>query len=173
MSEADDEILPLEEQREGDRGYYAPPPAPKKGRLHELILRDPVAQLNAPAPIVLSRTDTVATAIEKMRAKRFGSVIVADGDRIRGIFTEHDLVREFGAGGRDPARVKLEEVMTSDPRSIRQGDSLALALNYMAHGGYRHIPVVEDDRPVGFISIRGILHYLAENALLPERTRAG
>ena len=140
-------------------------PKPKRGRIHEMILRDPISQLNAPEPILLKTSDTVATAVRLMRKLRFGSVLVVDQRRLAGIFTEHDLVKHFAGREDELATRTLGEVMTPNPQSLHEEDTLAHALNSMAVGGYRHIPVVEDERPKGFISIRGILAYLTENAL--------
>jgi CBS domain-containing protein len=141
-------------------------PVPRRGRIHELILQDPLSQLNAPEPILLRQSDTVAKAVQRMKKLRYGSVLVVDGaGRLTGIFTEHDLVRHFAGQEDDIERATLAEVMTRDPRALNDDDSLAHALNRMAVGGYRHIPIVRDGLPVGFVSIRGILRYIAENAL--------
>jgi CBS domain-containing protein len=148
----------------GDLTHMAMPP-PRRGRLHEVILEDPISQLNAPRPIILQGKDSVADAVERMRKLRYGSVLVEEGKRLAGIFTEHDLVRHFASRDVDLAKVKLREVMTPNPQTLQEEDSLSCALHRMAVGGYRHIPVVRGGEPVGFISIRGILRYIAENAL--------
>jgi CBS domain-containing protein len=140
-------------------------PRPKRGRIHQMILEDPVSQLNAPNPIVLKTSDTVARAVEVMKKLRYGSVLVLEGGCLAGIFTERDLLRHCAGSDRDLNLVRLGEVMTPKPQTVEEDDTLAFALHRMAVGGYRHIPVVRDGRPVGFISIRGILRYVAENAL--------
>jgi CBS domain-containing protein len=141
-------------------------PQPKRGRLHELILEDPLSQLNAPRPITLDETESVARAVDLMRKQRFGSVLVtSSGGRLSGIFTERDLCRKLGER-RDPLEwVFLRDVMTPRPQTLREDDTIAHALNCMAVGGYRHIPIVRDGAPIGFVSIRGILTYIANNAL--------
>ena len=144
-------------------------PEPERGRLHERVLQDPISRLNAPAPIVLKPTDLVALAIERMRKRRYGSVLIADkAGRLKGIFTEHDLAKAAagsGGSGKSVAERRLEEVMTVEPQSLEARDSIAYAIHHMAVGGYRHVPIVEKNRPVGFVSIRGILKYLERNAL--------
>ena len=141
-------------------------PEPKRGRLHELILEDPLSQLNAPRPITLGLTDSVASAVELMRKQRFGSVLVLDpGGKLAGIFTERDLLRRLAGCDRPLESVALEEVMTPRPQALTEEDTLANALNHMAIGGYRHVPIVRDGAPVGFVSIRGILTYISQNAL--------
>lgn len=141
-------------------------PVPKRGRLHELILEDPLSQLNAPLPITLERTDSVASAVELMRKHRFGSVLILDpSGKLAGIFTERDLLRRLAGSDRPLEAVSLGEVMTPRPQTLTEEDTLANALNHMAVGGYRHIPIVRDGAPVGFVSIRGILTYISQNVL--------
>lgn len=141
-------------------------PQPKRGRIHELILEDPLSQLNAPRPITLSVQDSVATAVKQMRERRFGSVLVLDrAGALSGIFTERDLCRRLGSRNDPLEWVLLQDVMTPRPQTLVEEDTIAHALNCMAVGGYRHIPIVRDGTPVGFVSIRGILSYIAKNAL--------
>jgi CBS domain-containing protein len=138
---------------------------PKRGALHEMLLEDPIAQLNVPKPIVLQTTDTVSLAARLMSKFRYGSVLVQDDEWLAGIFTERDLL--LRCADKDLDQVKLGEVMTRDPQALREDDTLACALNLMAVGGYRHVPILRDGHLIGFVSVRGILRYLAENALAP------
>ena len=142
-------------------------PGPKQGRLHEVILKDPLSQLNAPEPILLKDSNSVADAVEQMRKHRFGAVLVLGaGGQLAGIFTERDVLNRSSPGdSRSLEQVPLSEVMTRDPHRLQEDDTIAQALNYMAVGGYRHLPIVDDGKPVGFCSIRGILRYISENAL--------
>ncbi len=142
---------------------YLDLPVPRRGRLHEAILEDPISQLNAPRPIILEVTDTVASAARLMSKFRFGSVLVLDDEWLVGIFTERDLL--LRCAGKDLARLKLGDVMTRDPQALREDDRLACVLHLMSVGGYRHIPILRDGHTVGFVSVRGVLRYLAENAL--------
>src|SRR5881409_1097380 len=115
-----------------------PLPEPKRGRLHELILEDPLSQLNAPRPITLGLRDTVASAVDLMIKQRFGSVLVLDSSgKLAGIFTERDLLRRLAGCERPLKEVELHEVMTPQPQTLTEGDTIANALNHMAVGGYR------------------------------------
>jgi CBS domain-containing protein len=142
---------------------YLDMPAPKRGALHQAILEDPISQLNAPPPIVLAVSDPVSKAARLMSKFRYGSVLVEDDEWLVGIFTERDLL--FRCAGKDLERITLGEVMTREPQALSEDDTLACALHLMAVGGYRHVPILRDGHPVGFVSIRGILRYLAENVL--------
>jgi CBS domain-containing protein len=141
-------------------------PEPKRGRLHELILEDPISQLNAPSPITLKLSDTVSRAVDLMRKHRFGSVLVVGASgSLEGICTERDLCRKLQDRTEPLDRIPLSDVMTPHPQTLTEDDTIAQALNCMAVGGYRHVPILRDGSPVGFVSIRGILTYIAKNAL--------
>jgi len=138
---------------------------PKKGRMHEVILKDPLTQLNAPKPIVLNPDDTVAKAVKLMTRFRHGSVLIVESDEVVGIFTEKDLVVKTTGDETPIDEIALRDVMTPNPQGLEEDDSIAHALHLMSVGGYRHVPVLRHGRPVGFASIRGILQYISDNAL--------
>ena len=93
-------------------------------------------------------------AARRMCDRRVGSVLVMEGERMLGIVTERDVLVAF-AGGRFEASV--DEVMTRDPETAEPDESLDQARLVMLHGGFRHLPVVENRRVVGVLSIRDLL----------------
>lgn len=97
---------------------------------------------------------SVRTAAHIMATARIGSVMVVEKDALVGIFTERDALIRVLAGGLDPDRTKVGEVMTASPQSIAPDRPLINALHLMHDGGFRHMPVVENGRPVGMVSIR-------------------
>jgi CBS domain-containing protein len=97
---------------------------------------------------------TVRTAAHIMQTARIGSVMVVEKDALVGIFTERDALFRVLAGGLDPDRTKVGEVMTADPQTISPDRPLVHALHLMHDGGFRHMPVVENGAPVGMVSIR-------------------
>jgi CBS domain-containing protein len=100
---------------------------------------------------------TVSRAAELMAEWKVGAVMVVEGTRLVGIFTERDVVFRVVARGRDPAQTLLSEVMTPDPRTIDPAKSFGYALLLMHENGFRHMPVVEDGKPVGMVSARNAL----------------
>ena len=85
-------------------------------------------------------------------------VIVDEAGNLAGIFTERDLLTK--AVGPEKAQLPVSAFMTPRPETVRESDSLAYVLHKMDGGGYRHLPVVKNGRPVGMISVRDMLHHI-------------
>jgi signal-transduction protein with cAMP-binding, CBS, and nucleotidyltransferase domain len=101
---------------------------------------------------------TVAEATRLMKKRTLGAVmIVDDHGRLLGIFTERDAVYRVLAEGRDPKTTKLSEVMSANPQTIAPDKPFGHALLMMFEGGFRHVPVVENGKPVGMVSTRDAL----------------
>lgn len=101
---------------------------------------------------------TVRAACRLMAEKKIGALLVVEGGRIAGIFTERDALNKVLAAGLDPDRTLLSQVMVADLQTIRADKPLAYALHLMAEGGFRHVPVVDDDgSPLGMVSARDAL----------------
>jgi len=108
--------------------------------------------------VVTARGDvTVAEAARLMRPRHVGAVAVIEGEKLVGIFTERDALYRVVADGRDPQATRLSEVMTHNPQTIHPDKPFPDALHIMYEGGFRHVPVVEEGRPVGIISARDAL----------------
>ncbi len=105
-------------------------------------------------PITAPKTASVVEAARLMRMHTVGSIMVVDGTRLIGIFTERDALFRVLAASRDPATTKLADVMTPQPQTIHPDEPFLRALRMMHEGKFRHMPVVEFDRPLGMISIR-------------------
>jgi CBS domain-containing protein len=126
-------------------------------------LTRPLAGLPLKTPIVLSPENTAAEAIERMRDGHEGCVFIEDGAAgIVGVFTERDVTVRIAAPGRDPKRTRLEDVMTRQPIALQKDDPLSWALHRMGVDGHRHVPVLDDRRLIGFLSIRTVLRALLE-----------
>lgn len=123
---------------------------------------DCVARLNPTPPWYVLPSQTVAEAVLLMREKKVGCVLVCQGRRVVGIFTERDLLRRVLATGR-PLTLSVSECMTPDPVTVHPREPISCAIKRMQKGGYRHLPVVIDGRPVGILSVKRIVHYLVEH----------
>ena len=108
-------------------------------------------------PIAAAKTATVREAAGVMKQRNIGALLVVDGSRLIGIFTERDALFRVLAAGLDPSRTRLAEVMTPQPQTILPDEPFQHALRIMHKGKFRHLPVVEYDRPLGMVSIRDAL----------------
>lgn len=108
--------------------------------------------------ITASQEMTVRAASRLMAEKRIGALLIVEGKSIIGIFTERDILTKVLAPALDPDTTPLSRVMVANPLTIRADKPLSHALQMMAEGGFRHVPVVDDDGiPVGMVSARDAL----------------
>ena len=120
------------------------------------------------APVTAPKSVTVLEAARTMQQHNVGALLVVDGTRLVGIFTERDALFRVLAEGRNPQTTKLADVMTSQPQTIHPDEPFLHALRVMHKGRFRHLPVVEFDRPLGMVSVRDALDddlYELQNAL--------
>lgn len=100
---------------------------------------------------------SVRDAACRMAQENVGALLIIGDGRLQGIFTERDLLIRVVAAGRNIDTTRLDEVMTRNPQTIDTQRPFGHALHLMYDGGFRHLPVVENGRPVGVISIRDAL----------------
>ncbi len=108
-------------------------------------------------PAVAEKTATVLEAAILMKEKGKGALLVVDGSRLTGIFTERDALFRVVAAGRDAAGTTLADVMTPQPQTMHPDEPFLKALRLMHKRGFRHLPVVENGRPLGVVSARDAL----------------
>lgn len=98
---------------------------------------------------------TIAEAASMMSQRRVGSTLVCAGDRLLGIFTERDILRAVSHDA-SAMRDSLEHWMTRGPRTVTPDTNLDEALRIMVEGHFRHLPVQEEGRLVGMLSMRDV-----------------
>ncbi len=104
---------------------------------------------------------SLGEAARRMASRGVGAVVVLDGDRLAGILTERDVLKAVAAGLREDARVS--EWMTRHPETVESGEATDHAAALMIHGGFRHLPVVDEGRVVGILSIRDLMRVALED----------
>lgn len=113
-----------------------------------------IKDVMTPDPKVLLKTATVKEAAELMRDDNIGDVIVVNGHKkLYGILTDRDIAIRCGAEGADPDKVTLEEIATKDVTTLSPDATVDLAVTLMREKAIRRIPVVEDGKPVGIVSL--------------------
>ena len=141
-----------------------------KGRLEKSLAKDPISSLHLPEVAMVDPAATVRKVAELLAATN-RCVLVVDKQSLAGIVTERDLLFRFMGTGRDPGETPVADIMTPKPETLDQNDKLTVALNKMAIGGFRHIPLMRNGAPIGAVSVRDILEYLAD--MFPKEVRAG
>ena len=107
--------------------------------------------------ITASPQTTVRDAAQAMSKAHVGAILVIDNGTLAGIFTERDALQRVLAKGVDPATTPLSAVMTAKPITVSASLPLGHALHLMYDGGFRHVPVVDQGKPVGMVSARDAL----------------
>ena len=97
---------------------------------------------------------TVSKAAKLMEDKNVGAVMVVENERLVGIFTERDAVFRVIAQGRDVQTTRLADVMTTAPLTVDPDKTFGYALLMMHEKGFRHVPVIENGKPIGIVSAR-------------------
>jgi CBS domain-containing protein len=113
--------------------------------------------------LTVEPSDTIGEAAEKMTNQGVGAVIVSDFGRMIGIFTERDLMRAV-AGRVHSSEARVREWMTPDPITMTEDASIEEAGETMVERGFRHIPVVADERAIGIVSIRDVAEWRLKHA---------
>jgi len=113
----------------------------------------------------------VREAAKLMKTKHYGAVLITEGGELRGIFTERDAVFRVMSAGLDPETTLLSEVMTKDPKTISPDKAFGHAMLMMHEGAFRHVPVVDQGKPVGMVSSRMALDPDLEEFVFEERRR--
>lgn len=108
--------------------------------------------------VTASRDMTVRAACRLMTQHKIGALLVIENNRIAGIFTERDALNKILSAGLDPDTTLLDQVMVCNLQTITADKPLSYALYMMAEGGFRHVPVVDQNgAPLGMVSARDAL----------------
>ncbi|MDN3244052.1 CBS domain-containing protein [Streptomyces sp. ZSW22] len=104
-------------------------------------------------PVTVEPQTSVTAVARIMRDRDLGAVLVTDGDELRGLVTDRDLVIRSVAEGGDPERTTVAGACSDDLVTVRSDDELDHAVEFMRDHAVRRVPVVDDGRPVGIVSL--------------------
>jgi predicted transcriptional regulator len=105
---------------------------------------------------------SVTECVRTMTAKRIGALIVMDGEKLVGIFTERDALNKVLAAGLDPGKTKVSDVMTKDPYSIPPTTTVGEAMELVTKRRFRHLPIVKNGKVLAVISSGDLTHWLVK-----------
>lgn len=114
-------------------------------------------------PVSVPADATIADVIAVMQRERTGCVVVGSECKLLGLFTERDVLKRVLADGA-PRDASIVTVMTPDPDTLHLTDTVADVIRKMHHGGFRHMPVVDERGSVfGVVSVKRVVQYLVEH----------
>lgn len=130
----------------------------ERGASNEMIVKNIIGQKQIHKVITAKPHDSVKTAAELLSKNRIGAVVVSrDGEAVDGILSERDIVRALATTGPSCLELSVRDLMTPEVVGCRPDDTANSVLEKMTQGRFRHMPVVEDGRMVGVISIGDVV----------------
>ena len=120
-----------------------------------------VGEVMSTGLLTVDATATLTEAAAQMDSRGVGAALVMNGERLSGILTERDVLRAVATGGVEGTKVGAW--MTHDPDTVGPDERPGHAAAIMIHGGYRHLPVLDGDTPVGIISIRDLMRLVIDD----------
>ena len=125
------------------------------------VMENNLGRLNQDETIAVAPDTPALEVAQLMKNSNSGCALVLDGKKLVGIFTEHDVLKRLAGADIDLAAVTVKELMSPNPETLHEKDSVAEALNKMSLGRYRHIPFVKSDGSHAVASIKSVLEYIA------------
>jgi CBS domain-containing protein len=131
--------------------------------IHAHLRNETVVELQPPPGLRVAPETSVLQTVRQMQQARSGCALVCQGNKLVGIFTEQDYLRRVLAKQLDPG-TPISAVMSPPKATVRLTDSIATVVNRIHGGRYRRLPVVDaNDELVGCVSVRNLVHHLAEH----------
>ncbi len=125
------------------------------------VMYDQVKTLKQNPPVTIPQGATIGDTMALMLSTNVGAILVVDDDgHLTGIFSERDLLKKIVGNVADYEKLPITQFMTPRPESVQITDTLNFVLQKMDAGGYRHVPVLENGKPVSIISARDMLRFV-------------
>ncbi|MFQ6677784.1 MAG: cyclic nucleotide-binding/CBS domain-containing protein [Fidelibacterota bacterium] len=122
----------------------------------------PLSSLKLTKPIIVSSDTSIKDAIKKLQRRSIGCLLVEENNKLFGIMTERDILLKITGKGMDFDNEVVGDFMSRNPEYLKKDDAVAYALNIMVFSGFRHVPIVDDNRKsVGVVSLVDIVQQVA------------
>ena len=123
----------------------------------------PISDFDLREPLIIELGTCLENVLENMQKTNNNCVLTLSNDRLNGILTERDILLKVTGKGYDLQLTTIDEFITPNPEYVSPENPLAYALNKMYVGGFRNVPVVNDEMyPIGIISISDIISTIAD-----------
>ena len=129
--------------------------------LSRSVLEDNLSRLDQEF-LSVSPDSSAIEVIGKMREAHLGCALVLDDGKLVGIFTERDVLNKLTGKNASSKDTAVKDLMSANPETLQETDSVATALNKMSMGRYRHIPVRKADGTYCVTSIKHVLKYISK-----------
>ncbi len=133
------------------------------------VFQQSLREVSSWPPVITVRPQTtVAEAMRSMVEAQVGSVLIVEHERLVGIFTERDVLTKVATQAIDAEHTPVSTCMTPQPLTLELDDALVYALQAMSLGGYRHVPLLDEQgRPLALVSLRMLVEILS--AAFPQQ----
>jgi CBS domain-containing protein len=142
------------------------PSADASEGLARSVMEDNLGQLELNLPVCVAPDTSVLEVAHLMKDSNSGCALVVDGKKLVGIFTEHDVLLRMSKSPTDlcsnAGSIPVKDLMSADPETLDERDSVAEALNKMSMGRYRRIPFNKPDGTFAVATIKSVLKYIAQ-----------
>jgi CBS domain-containing protein len=135
-------------------------------------MADTIRDLMAESPAKVEPSDSVEDAAKKMRENDVGALLVVEDEELKGIVTDRDIVIKAVAEGDKPGKAKVEDVCTAETTTIEADASIDDAIKAMRENDVRRLPVVDDGKPVGIVSLGDLAIERDESSALADISAA-
>ena len=125
-----------------------------------------------PDPRCVDASAPVTEAAKEMRDADVGAILVTESDGLAGIVTDRDIVLRSVAEGKDPSQLTAGDVSTSNPETLSPDEELSDAVRRVKESNIRRLPVVEDGKPVGILSLGDLAQNLDPESVLADISAA-
>jgi CBS domain-containing protein len=138
-------------------------PQPGKEKLQKKIMTEKVSDFSKTPPILVSPSATLQQVVDEMQSHPTkGCVLIVDKTgKLVGILSIRDILLRVAGLVKDLSSVTVEKVMTPKPECLPKDAPLSFALNKMSIGKFRHVSVLDGEKPIGVVSTRDLIEYLS------------
>ncbi len=113
--------------------------------------------------ITAKASDKLRVVVNAIKKHHQGCILIVEKEKLKGIFTERDILMKIVGNSIDLDKEIVSDYMTTNPQWLRNTDPIAYALNRMTDGGFRHVPILsEEKKPIGLICMKTIVDYIGE-----------
>ena len=147
-----------------DQEWYDGLAHQEESEMKEAIkIQDPISAMTLSEPIIIDLGTNLRHVLDKMQENKINCILTLEDGILGGILTERDILLKVTGKGFDLDLTTIDEFITPNPESVTPDDPLAYALNKMYIGGFRNVPVVNDELyPIGIIGINDIIASIAD-----------